>query len=250
MWTLLPAWVEALHSDGYVRVPAVFDTAEVARLLATMDRLALDTSVSAYGRIVHDTWREAPLLARVLLRGAPGCLARAALGARPVLFQDLLVSKPPGTQEAVQWHQDYSYWPLASPRGLTMWVALDDADVGNGCLHYLRGSHRGGERQPADFVKGATQPRRDDLPPLHIAGEIAALEARAGDLLIHDPLVLHMSPPNISARPRRAWSITWVTDAARWAPAHAAHPYLWTLAPQAGELLDPGRFPRREDDRQ
>src|SRR5690606_19353133 len=118
-----------------------------------------------------------------------------------ILFQDVVVWKPPETSVPLAWHQDYSYWPLSAPAGLTAWLALDDAEPENGCLHYLPGTHLEGERQPADFVVGAGQPRREDLPPLdweRREHQAIAARVRAGDLLVHAPLVWHMSPANHS----------------------------------------------------
>ena len=185
------------------------------------------------------------MLRECLLTGALAELAAECLGTTPVLFQDHLVSKTPGTAEPVKWHQDYSYWPLANAKGLTMWVALDDATLDNGCLHYAKASHLGGEYRAADFIEGATQTPQAALPPLQVPpNAVVPMPVAAGSVLLHDPLVLHMSAGNRTAHPRRAWSISWVTEAARWAPEHAPHPYNYTLAPKAGEPLDPTRFPR------
>lgn len=236
---------ERLLADGFVAVRDALDPAAVQAVRDAMAALDLDAGPSGYGRIVHDTWRHSAALGERLLRGPLPALAAEALGEAPVLFQDHLVDKTPGTVSPVRWHQDYSYWPLADARGVTMWVALDEAYVENGCLHYVPGTHRLGERQPADFIAGAHQPMRAQLPPLDVdPGAAVAIPARAGDVLLHDPLTWHFSPGNRSGRPRRAWSISWVTASARWDPDHAPHPYLWTLAPVRGAALDPERFPR------
>jgi 2-oxoglutarate-dependent dioxygenase len=210
-----------------------------------MDDSALVAGPSGYGRIVHDPWRSSEVLRRPLLSGRLADLARTLLGETPVLFQDHLVSKTPGTVDAVKWHQDYSYWPLDSAKGLTMWVALDDATLDNGCLHYLPGSHLQGERQPADFVAGAVLGRTAALPPLVVDESAAiAVPVAAGTVLVHDPLVLHMSHGNGTTLARRAWSISWVTEGARWQPSHAPHPYNYSLQPVSGAALCTERFPR------
>ena len=41
------------------------------------------------------------------------------------------------------WHQDYSYWTRTRPMAhLTCFIALDDTDLENGCLHHVPGTHR------------------------------------------------------------------------------------------------------------
>jgi phytanoyl-CoA hydroxylase len=238
----------AFRRDGFVRVEGIVAD-RVAALRDAVDRCSVvDAGPSSYGVLVHDVWRREPILAATLLDGALPAAVAAALGLDVVtLFQDHVVNKVPGTTEPVRWHQDYSYWPLAAPIGVTCWVALDDADPDNGCLHYVGGTHRLGERAPADFVVDATQPERPHLPPIDLdrcAREATPVAVRAGDAILHDPLVWHFSPGNASKRPRRAWTSSWVTPDARWAPEHAPHPYRWTLQPVDGAPLDPERFPR------
>jgi phytanoyl-CoA hydroxylase len=95
------------------------------------------------------------------------------------------------------WHQDAAYWAQFAPRQLTAWVAVHDADVGNGCVWVIPGSHRLG------------------LIP-HVAQELQVPDSRIdrsrampvpvprGGLLIFHALVLHMSERNSSARDRWA----------------------------------------------
>ena len=237
-------WAE-LEQRGFAVARQALDAAAVSEVRALLDALHTHAGPSGYGQIVHDTWRHQPALAPYLLEGPLAQLAATALGGEARLFQDHLVSKTPGTVDAVKWHQDYSYWPLDSPRGLTMWVALDPADVSNGCLHYAPESHRGGERAPANFIDRAELGVHSALPPLDPpTGGGVALPAQPGDVLLHDPLVLHTSPGNRTQRPRRAWSISWVHPDTCWAPNHAPHPFNWSLSPTPGAPLSDARFPR------
>jgi len=172
--------------------------------------------------------------------------AAALLGVdRVTLFQDILINKSPGTA-AVQWHQDYSYWPLDSPAGVTLWAALEDADAENGCLRYIPGTHLLGEKHPANFFVGAEQPRReglDDLDAFRRENEAIDAPVRAGDVLAHHPLTWHMSPDNRSDRHRHAWSVTFLAPGVRWAPEHAPHPFDYELKPERGAPLSGERFP-------
>src|SRR5213078_3074180 len=49
--------------------------------------------------------------------------------------------KMPGDGKSVSWHQDASYWPLTPSKAVTVWLAIDDADVGNACMRFIPGSH-------------------------------------------------------------------------------------------------------------
>lgn len=226
---------------GVVTLPPPLPADTLQALCGALEAWSADTAATAssYGILRHNLWREVPLFREVLEGPSGRGLARLAADLLAVsavtLFQDNLIWKPPGTSAGVQWHQDYAYWPLSAPCGVTFWLALDDADEANGCLRYIPGTHREGERQPTNFTAPGAAPWRQDLPPLDTARRTS--ESRpllAGGLLAHHPLTWHMSGGNPSLRHRRAWSLTWVTDAARWAPDHAPHPYNHWLAPTPG----------------
>src|SRR5581483_2611150 len=137
-----------LRDDGFVALGPVLDATTVRELTREIDHeLGEQRGRSAYGVILNSAWRSLPAFGEVVARGALGRLAAELLGVgEVVLFQDHVVWKTPGTSEPVAWHQDFAYWPLESAAGLTLWIALDDADLENGCLHYLPGTQREGER--------------------------------------------------------------------------------------------------------
>lgn len=234
--------------DGCVSVGSFLDATALTSLRAAVDAVPDAAGHDpAYGVIRHNVWRQIAAIDALIRDGQLAAIAAQALGEPDVvLFQDNLVWKTPGAAR-IEWHQDFSYWPLDGPRGVTQWLALDPADERNGCLHYLPGTHLLGERQPADFIVGTEQPPGQELPPLdwesREADAIAATTV-AGELLLHDPLIWHMSPANVSTRQRRALSLTWVPASARWDPEHAPHPCNYELNPQPGTPLEGDRFPR------
>ena len=50
-------------------------------------------------------------------------------------------------ETTVPWHQDNSYWEprIWDEHVLTVWVALVDANVDNGCMQFIRGGHKSGK---------------------------------------------------------------------------------------------------------
>ncbi|MCB9549280.1 MAG: phytanoyl-CoA dioxygenase family protein [Myxococcales bacterium] len=235
----------ALARDGFVHLPGLLDASDVEAARADLDALQASVAITNhYGRLGHNIWQSAPSLG-ALVRG--GRLARvvAEVLAEPsvVFFQDGLVWKPPGQGERIQWHQDHSYLPLDAPRALTLWLCFDDADEAAGCLWYIPGTHRLGDRRPAEFAAGGGP--ASDLPPMDVEGRVAVpVPVRAGDAIAHDVRVWHMSEANSTAAHRRALSTTWVTPAATWQPARAASPFTWRLRPRPGAPLAGPLFPR------
>ena len=240
----MPDW----HTDGFALLPGLLTAEAVERLRADVAAVfGKGTADGPHGILRHNPWRRLPVFAEVLGQGHMARrLCQLIDSPRLRLFQDNLVWKPPGVETGIAWHQDYAYWPLAAPDGVTLWVALDDADADNGCLRYLPGSHREGERAAPGFVEGAAPAAASALPPIRIAGreaEAVAMAVRAGDGIAHHPLVLHTSSANRSRRQRRAWSLSFVAEDARWCPAHAPHPFNHQLAPADGDVLSGELFP-------
>lgn len=114
-------------------------------------------------------------------------------------------NKPPRIGKATPAHQDGFYFMLEPCEAVTMWLALEDVDEENGCLHYVRGSHRAGMRphgrtQTLGFSQGLTDfPNSSDLE-----NEVIC-PAKAGDLFAHHALTVHRADANQSlTRSRQA----------------------------------------------
>ncbi len=235
--------------QGYAELGQLLDLDAVATLneeLADQEGRVLEHG--DYGVLHNNAWRWHRGFSELIQSGQLAAVARVLLQVSDVvLFQDNLVWKTPGTTTRLEWHQDYSYWPLSEPDGVTLWLALDDANTDNGCLHFLSGTHLLGERQPADFVRGAEQPPIPTLPPLDWQKrehEAVPVPVQAGCLLAHHPLVWHMSPANLSNRHRRAFATTWLSSRVRWNPDHAPHPFNHELDARKGDPVTGENFPQ------
>jgi ectoine hydroxylase-related dioxygenase (phytanoyl-CoA dioxygenase family) len=127
-------------------------------------------------------------------------------------MQTMLFLKPPG-MPGQAWHQDERFIPTRDRSLLGAWIALDDADVDNGCLRVLPRSHRPGRLYPtaphgSDEFDGADQAHGFDDH-----GEVA-VEVSAGDVVFFNGYLLHRSKQNRSAdRFRRALVIHYMTAA-------------------------------------
>ena len=78
-------------------------------------------------------------------------------------------TKPARSDAETPPHQDGFYFMLEPNEALTLWLALDTVNDENGCIHYVRGSHRRGMRphnQTAvfGFSLGVTDYGEDGLP--------------------------------------------------------------------------------------
>jgi len=128
----------------------------------------------------------------------------------PEMFQDMALIKPPGGSEK-PWHQDKAYFEvdLDAPV-IGCWIALDEANASNGCMHVIPGSHRDGpvvhfDRRDWQICDTDVQVDRDVMAPLE-----------PGGLLLFDGLIHHGTPPNRSDQLRRALQFHYTAAGAEW----------------------------------
>jgi phytanoyl-CoA hydroxylase len=117
--------------------------------------------------------------------------------------------KPPGGGGPKPVHQDNFYFGPSNLDGvITVWIALDEATIQNGCLYYGNGSNRG------DVLPHVAPP--DEPFNLQLSREIAATipmtpaPVSRGGVSFHHGNTLHQSSNNRSDHPRRAVAIHYV----------------------------------------
>jgi len=126
---------------------------------------------------------------------------RHLVGPDAVLQTSKLNAKAPGGGAAVEWHQDWAFYPHTNDDMLAFGVFLEDVTEENGPLQVIPGSHKGPilSHNSADGVFcGAVDP---DDPDFQIEKAIK-ITGKAGSMSIHHARTLHGSAPNISDRAR------------------------------------------------
>ena len=130
------------------------------------------------------------------------------------IFTTRILSKPARTGYAVPWHQDSNYWPLEPLHAVSLWLAVDDADAGNGAMQTInftvvpsartvnlpveQTSREGGAHFDLNI-------RKDAISPYESQAVTLALKSGYGSF--HDAWLPHNSPPNLSDRRRCAWIV-------------------------------------------
>jgi phytanoyl-CoA hydroxylase len=127
-----------------------------------------------------------------------------------LLYSDQVFLKPAFHGSEKPLHQDNSYFRVTPHHfGVTCWMAIDDATIENGCMHYIPGSHKLGLIPHKGLSYTHLTPDTDK--PL---GPEVPAPVRAGGCIFHHLLCLHMSKANKSAHARRAWALHYVNAAA------------------------------------
>lgn len=143
-----------------------------------------------------------PYFWQVLQNSGVTEVLRQLLGENVLLQTSKLNTKAPGGGAAVEWHQDWAFYPHTNDSMLACGLLLEDVAEENGPLQVIPGSHKGPilDHSNADGVFcGAVDPDDPDFQ-----GEKAVtLTGKAGSMTVHHARLLHGSAPNLSARPRQ-----------------------------------------------
>ncbi|NUQ00546.1 MAG: phytanoyl-CoA dioxygenase family protein [Armatimonadetes bacterium] len=206
------AQVEAFHQNGFLHLPHVFTPAEVAvwheeceRLLAS--ELIHDDNVRTRFRVLPDGGRVLekydPVVDVSPVFDAVACDERILGPIRQLfddgalLFKDKLIFKPAGAG-GYSAHQDFTWWqPFPHEKLLSVMVAVDGADAGNGALELMPGRHHR-HLVPVGEMRALTEAEIESLQ-----GEWQQVETSPGDILIFHCLTPHRSGQNTSSRSRR-----------------------------------------------
>ncbi|MEM6762649.1 MAG: phytanoyl-CoA dioxygenase family protein [Pseudomonadota bacterium] len=214
---LTEAQVSAYERDGYLvlerRIPPetiAACRAELARfhdeargLTESDDRLDLEDSHTpddprvrrvklphTQSRIMDELMRSDTILAP----------ARDLVGPNIRLHTSKLNVKSARYGAAVDWHQDFAFYPHTNDDLLAVGVMLDDVDEDNGPLMVFPGTHRD---HIYNHHSGGVFAGTIDLAAEGFSvADAAVLTAPAGSISIHHARIIHGSAPNRSSRDR------------------------------------------------
>jgi phytanoyl-CoA hydroxylase len=123
------------------------------------------------------------------------------LGPDVDLYWNQAVFKLPEGEKQFPWHQDDGYTPVSPSPYLTLWIALNDATLENGCIWVRPGSHKNGlvphEQTPIGLACHALDDPDQGIPVPVPAGSIVAFWS----------LLMHKSGVNVSSGPRKAYIV-------------------------------------------
>lgn len=214
--------------SGYVVLRQFLDGQEVAAIQGQLDRYVrevapnLPTTDVMYEDMQNpQTLKQlarikehSPYFADLITQPKWAGLAQALLADDVVPTELEWFNKPPVVGKPTPPHQDGYYFMLEPNEAVTMWLALDNVDEGNGCMRYIAGSHRTGMRphgrtQVLGFSQGIT-----DFGDADRAME-TPIRANPGDLLVHHSLTIHRAEGNPSNRHRRSLGFVYYAARAR-----------------------------------
>lgn len=109
--------------------------------------------------------------------------------------------KSAGYGAAVEWHQDWAFYPHTNDDLLAVGIMLDDIDDDNGPMLVIPGSHTGPtyDHHQDGYFCGAVDPQQCDID----FSQAVSITGTAGSMSFHHVRLMHGSALNRSARDRR-----------------------------------------------
>lgn len=165
-----------------------------------------------------------------------GKLAAMLAGVEGIrIWHDQALIKPP-FGNPTGWHLDNPYWSFSSRQAISLWMALDDATLSNGCLYYIPGSHL-----TARFDNSGIGPNLGDLfkvYPEWAAVDPIACPCPAGSAVYHNGLTAHGAGANMTNRPRRAMTCAYMPDGSIFNGVHNVLPDDYFASLKVGDVLE------------
>ncbi len=189
----------AYAKDGYLFPYDVISEAEAAELLADLeaaeaevagDRAKLSMLRSFPAQLL-------PSFARLVRHPRLIEAVSQIIGPDILAWGSGLFIKEANSRSYVSWHQDLNYWGLDGDQEVTAWVALTSANVENGCMRFVPGSHAKKVVPHVDsFAQDNLLTRGQEIAVEVDEASAMNVVLRAGQASFHHGHMFHASGPN------------------------------------------------------
>ena len=243
--------IATYHRDGFIQIANVMEPAELKRLRdAVAAAVEQERTVRSPGQAKSpyeqifiqkvNLWQRHPQVREFVLCKRFGDLAARLSGFPVRVWHDQALFKEPREGAKTPWHQDAYYWPHQQRDDqISIWLALSDATIENGCMSFVPGSQHVRSVGRVDLGN----PRFDlfDRAPEFRGTKPRTIELKAGSCTFHNGQTIHYAGPNKSDHMREAFAIIYMPDGTTY--EKVVHLVTDDLGLKEGDKLQGERFP-------
>jgi phytanoyl-CoA hydroxylase len=155
-------------------------------------------------------WRDNPGIAELVLDPRIGKIVcdLEDLAAVRIWHDQALIKAPWANPTA--FHIDNAYWSFSSKQAVSIWVALDDATLQNGCLWFIPGTHKEATYDPVEI--GPMMSGIFKMYPQWKSRRAVPIELKAGSCSFHNGLIAHGANANMTPGYRRAMTCIYMPN--------------------------------------
>jgi len=234
--TLAGEQIEFYRENGYLLVENFLDETELSEWRNAVGEAmserggrkfpGIDTRVGEddginkeadyYGKVFDqllNLWQTNEKIKKIMLDKRLGKMVADLAGweGTRIWHDQALVKRP--WANPTSWHLDTPFWSFSDRRALSIWVALDDATLENGCLYFIPGSYH-----TTTFENPGIGKNMDavfEFYPQFIKSKSVAVPMKAGSCSFHNGLTIHGAGANMTNGYRRAMTCAFMPDGAK-----------------------------------
>lgn len=181
-------------------------------------------------------WQTSDEVKELILDPKIGEMAATLAGVDGIrIWHDQALFKKPWANPT-SWHLDTPFWSFTDRAALSIWIALDDATLENGCLFFIPGSHKG-----TDFANPGIGKNMDSIftiYPQFKTARTVAVPMKAGSCSFHNGLTIHGAHANMTSGSRRAMTCAYMPDGNVFNGVPNVLPQYYLEAIKIGDLLN------------
>ena len=225
---LTPAQIAQYGRDGYTLVKQpLFAPDKFARLRAVFEE-SLAREGSGGMDMIHT---RDPRLLEFLLSSEVLDLIEPVVGPNIGLWASHFISKDPFAGKATPWHEDSAYWNgrTSTMAGIcTVWLAIDEATQGNGCMAVIPGSQTGGFSEYEAVADLAGNIFQSQIKADRVDESKAVyFELKPDECSLHEARIMHGARANTSDKRRAGYTMRYFPTTTKVYPEkNIGHP-LW-----------------------
>ena len=181
-------------------------------------------------------WQTNEQVKKLMLDQRIGKMAAQLAGVDGIrIWHDQALIKRPWANPTA-WHLDTPFWSYSDRNAISIWVALDNATLENGCLFFIPGSHK-----LTGFDKITIGKNMDgifEIYPGLINTKPVAAPMRAGSCSFHNGLTIHGANANMTNGFRRAMTCAYMPEGNRYNGEPNILPEAYLRKLKIGDLLN------------
>jgi hypothetical protein len=202
--------VARYRRDGYLFPVDVLSPAEAAELRRRLENHEAQTGGPISGDRRHKAHLYLTWLNELIRHPRILDAVEDVLGPDLLCWSTSFFIKEASDPGFVSWHQDATYWGLSSPDVMTVWVAFTPANLVNGCMKFMPGSHREQLEHRDTFDKHNLLSRGQEIAVTVDEAKGVAVILEPGQASLHHVLLAHGSAPNRSGDRRIGFAIRYI----------------------------------------
>ncbi|MCM5663068.1 phytanoyl-CoA dioxygenase family protein [Galbibacter mesophilus] len=125
------------------------------------------------------------------------------------LWSSHFISKEPLTGKRTPWHEDSAYWEGrfdSFDKVVTVWLAIDESSVENGCMGVVPGTHKNGFSNYKE-VGTETSTFDSEISTEVDDKDVVWFELQPGQYSLHDSRIIHGAKANTSTKRRTGYTM-------------------------------------------